>query len=78
MASFKVTRRTVLGTLAGGLVASSGLTVLAEDAGPSRLVRLISPYGPGGSNDISLRLLAEEFGHSLHPMYAPRRRWHGS
>jgi tripartite-type tricarboxylate transporter receptor subunit TctC len=60
-----VTRRTVLGTLALSL---SGLpfTARAEDAWPSRMVRLISPYGPGGSNDISLRLLAEEFGRNLH------------
>ncbi|BAR63108.1 hypothetical protein NK6_9975 [Bradyrhizobium diazoefficiens] len=33
------------------------------------MVRLISPYGPGGSNDISLRLLAEEFGRSLHQQF---------
>ena len=53
MTSFKVTRRTLLGTLAGGLVAGSSLSVRADDAWPTRLVRLISPYGPGGSNDIS-------------------------
>ena len=51
MASFKVTRRILLGTLAGGLAAGSGLTARAEDAWPSRMVRLISPYGPGGSAD---------------------------
>ena len=33
------------------------------------MVRLISPYGPGGSNDISLRLLAEEFGRNLHQQF---------
>ena len=62
-----VTRRTFLGTLALSL---SGLPFArAEDAWPSRMVRLISPYGPGGSNDISLRLLAEEFGRSLHQQF---------
>lgn len=69
MASLEVTRRTLLGTIAGGLVAGSGLTARAEDAWPSRMVRLISPYGPGGSNDISLRLLAEEFGRSLRQQF---------
>ena len=62
-----VARRTFLGTLALSL---SGLPFArAEDAWPSRMVRLISPYGPGGSNDISLRLLAEEFGRSLHQQF---------
>ncbi|RTM03452.1 MAG: tripartite tricarboxylate transporter substrate binding protein, partial [Bradyrhizobiaceae bacterium] len=69
MASLEVTRRTLLGTIAGGLVAGSNVTARAEDAWPSRLVRLISPYGPGGSNDISLRLLAEEFGRSLRQQF---------
>ncbi|MBR0849493.1 tripartite tricarboxylate transporter substrate binding protein [Bradyrhizobium diazoefficiens] len=63
-----ITRRTLLGSFALSLSAFS-LTARAEDAWPSRLVRLISPYGPGGSNDISLRLLAEEFGRSLHQQF---------
>lgn len=63
-----ITRRTFLGTLA---LSISGLpfAARAEDAWPSRMVRLISPYGPGGSNDISLRLLAEEFGRNLHQQF---------
>ncbi|MGY4596164.1 tripartite-type tricarboxylate transporter receptor subunit TctC [Bradyrhizobium sp. GM22.5] len=58
----------ILGTLA---LSISGLpfAARAEDAWPSRKVRLISPYGPGGSNDISLRLLAEEFGRNLHQQF---------
>lgn len=69
MASFKVTRRTLLGMLGGGIAAGSGLTAQAEEVWPSRLVRLVSPYGPGGSNDISLRLLAEELGRSFHQQF---------
>lgn len=63
-----ITRRTLLGTLAFSF---SGLpfSARAEEAWPSRMVWLISPYGPGGSNDISLRLLAEEFGRSLHQQF---------
>jgi tripartite-type tricarboxylate transporter receptor subunit TctC len=67
--SSKVTRRTLLATLASGLVAGFDILARADDAWPSRLVRLISPYAPGGSNDISLRLLAEEFGRSLHQQF---------
>lgn len=63
-----ITRRTLLGALALPL-AGLPLAAHAEDAWPSRMVRLISPYGPGGSNDISLRLLAEEFGRSLHQQF---------
>jgi tripartite-type tricarboxylate transporter receptor subunit TctC len=63
-----VTRRTLLGAIALSPAALSSST-RAEDVWPSRLVRLISPYGPGGSNDISLRLLAEEFGRSLRQQF---------
>ncbi|GGI28578.1 Bug family tripartite tricarboxylate transporter substrate binding protein [Bradyrhizobium guangdongense] len=61
-----VTRRTLLGA---ALSSTVPFAARAEDAWPSRLVRLISPYGPGGSNDISLRLLAEEFGRNLHQQF---------
>jgi tripartite-type tricarboxylate transporter receptor subunit TctC len=63
-----VTRRTLLGTIAG-LSGGLAFAARAEDAWPTRLVRLISPYGPGGSNDISLRLLADEFSRSLHQQF---------
>lgn len=56
----RLTRRSVL-SLAGGGVALCTLGARAETAWPSRPVRLISPYGPGGSNDTSLRILAERF-----------------
>jgi tripartite-type tricarboxylate transporter receptor subunit TctC len=41
------------------------LKALAQDAWPMRVVRLVSPYGAGGANDISLRILAEQFGRRL-------------
>jgi tripartite-type tricarboxylate transporter receptor subunit TctC len=63
-----VTRRTLLGTIAA-LPVGLAVAARAEDAWPTRLVRLISPYGPGGSNDISLRLLADEFSRSLHQQF---------
>jgi tripartite-type tricarboxylate transporter receptor subunit TctC len=68
-AFMKVTRRTLLGTIAAGLAASSGFEAFAEGDWPSRLVRLISPYGAGGANDISLRILAEQFGRSFNQQF---------
>ena len=59
------TRRALLGTLAGGVAAGAGLAAHAADNWPARMVRLISPYGAGGANDISLRILAEQFGRSF-------------
>ncbi|MDF0494707.1 Bug family tripartite tricarboxylate transporter substrate binding protein [Bradyrhizobium yuanmingense] len=63
-----ITRRALLGAVAAG-VSASPFSLRAEEVWPSRMVRLISPYGPGGSNDISLRLLAEEFGRSLRQQF---------
>ncbi|OAF14242.1 ABC transporter substrate-binding protein [Bradyrhizobium centrolobii] len=63
-----ITRRTLLGTLAASLPTIS-FSARAEDAWPARMVRLISPYGPGGSNDISLRLFADELGRNLHQQF---------
>ncbi len=61
----KVTRRTLLGTVAACFAAGSPFQALAKDDWPTRLVRFVSPYGAGGANDISLRILAEQFGRSL-------------
>ncbi|MDQ8728067.1 tripartite tricarboxylate transporter substrate binding protein [Bradyrhizobium sp. LHD-71] len=61
----KVTRRTLLGTLAASLCAGSSLRAFAQDDWPSHLVRLVSPYAAGGASDISLRILAEQLGRGL-------------
>jgi len=56
-------RRTLLGGLA---MLGTGLgPAHAQGAWPERTVRIISPYGPGGSNDISARLFAERFGRRM-------------
>lgn len=60
-----VTRRTMLGTIAAGLAAGSGFRAHAQSDWPSRVVRLISPYGAGGANDISLRILADQLERRL-------------
>ena len=61
----KVTRRTLLGSAAAFLSAGPGMQAFAQGDWPTRLVRLVSPYAAGGASDISLRILAEQFGHSL-------------
>jgi tripartite-type tricarboxylate transporter receptor subunit TctC len=58
-----VTRRTLLGGAAAAL--ALGNIAHAEDRYPTRLLRLISPYGAGGASDISLRILAEELSRRL-------------
>ena len=65
----KVTRRTLLGTIAAGFAAGPHLPASAEGDRPSRIVRLVSPYGAGGASDISLRILAEQFGRSLNQQF---------
>ena len=52
-----LTRRHLLGTAAAMAVAH-GIPVFAQ-AWPARPVRLVSPYGAGGSSDILTRLLGE-------------------
>ena len=47
----------------------SCLPAFAEGDWPSRIVRLVSPYGAGGASDISLRILAEQFGRSLNQQF---------
>jgi tripartite-type tricarboxylate transporter receptor subunit TctC len=68
-ALMKLTRRTLLGTIAAGFAAAPSLSALAEGEWPSRVVRLVSPYGAGGASDISLRILAEQFGRSLNQQF---------
>jgi tripartite-type tricarboxylate transporter receptor subunit TctC len=73
MTCANITRRTLLGA-AAGLAAGSVVPALAQDNWPSRLVRLISPYGAGGANDISLRILADQFGHRLGQQFIVENR----
>ncbi len=56
-ASTTLSRRTLLGSIPAALMLAA-FPALGQ-AYPGRTVRLLSPYGPGGSNDTSARLLAE-------------------
>jgi tripartite-type tricarboxylate transporter receptor subunit TctC len=69
-----VTRRTLLGSVAAGLAAGSGFQAFAQGDWPTRYVRMISPYGAGGANDISLRILAEHLGNRLGQQFIVENR----
>lgn len=68
-----VPRRVLLGVLAGlapgllapGLPGGAAMAQPAEPGWPSRPLRLIVPFPPGGSTDILARILAERLGNRL-------------
>jgi tripartite-type tricarboxylate transporter receptor subunit TctC len=53
-----------LAILIGGLALSS-LSASAETVYPTRPVRIIVPYGPGGIADVTMRLVAQRLGERL-------------
>ena len=58
-------RRRLLAGLAAAAPLALWGTAHAQGQWPERTVRIVSPYGAGGSNDISARLFAERFGKRL-------------
>ena len=58
-------RRRLLAGLAAATPLSLWGNAHAQGAWPERTVRIVSPYGAGGSNDISARLFAERFGKRM-------------
>jgi tripartite-type tricarboxylate transporter receptor subunit TctC len=56
-------RATLLGLLA--LAALTAPAVAADDDYPSRTIRLIIPFPPGGSNDVVGRIIANQLGEKL-------------
>jgi tripartite-type tricarboxylate transporter receptor subunit TctC len=53
------TRRTVLRSMAALGCAAAGSSAFAQGY-PSRPVRIIIPFGPGGVGDISIRIVADK------------------
>ncbi|OZI26426.1 ABC transporter substrate-binding protein [Bordetella genomosp. 9] len=65
----KITRRALLGAAAAGLCGGVAPRVFAQGDWPARPVRIISPYGVGGPNDLSARLFAEYLGRRLNQSF---------
>lgn len=57
--------RRAIALAALGAVALPGFALAQSAPWPARPVRVISPYGAGGSNDVSARILCEELGRRL-------------
>ena len=64
-------RRTLLG---GGLLLSLAPGLARAQAWPSRTVRLVVPYPPGGASDITARLLAQELTSALGQSFVVENR----
>lgn len=63
--SVSVMRRTIIGAAAAILGCAATGTVLAADNYPSKPVRLVIPFAPGGSTDLVGRMIAEYVGREL-------------
>ncbi len=61
----RLARRSFLRLAAASLLTARTVRVWGQGNWPTRPVRIISPYGTGGANDISARILAEEFKRRL-------------
>jgi tripartite-type tricarboxylate transporter receptor subunit TctC len=60
------TRRQAMRGLGGGLMMLAAQPALADDAYPSRVIKLIVPYPPGGTTDLLGRLIADQIKGGLN------------
>jgi tripartite-type tricarboxylate transporter receptor subunit TctC len=60
-----VSRRILFSLCASAMLGCAATPCFAQFEWPSRPVRVVSPYGAGGSNDVSARILAEELSRRL-------------
>ncbi|NYT36565.1 tripartite tricarboxylate transporter substrate binding protein [Allopusillimonas soli] len=61
----KMNRRTLLRAAAASLCAGAVPRVFAQGEWPARAVKIVSPYGAGGPNDISARLIGDYLARRL-------------
>jgi tripartite-type tricarboxylate transporter receptor subunit TctC len=62
----RLTRRQALTGVGGGLAMLGSRSVLAQGAYPSRNIKMIVPYPPGGTTDLLGRLIAEQIKTGLN------------
>ena len=60
-----INRRTLLAAATAGICAGAVSRAFAQGNWPSRPVKIVSPYGAGGPNDISARLLGKDLEQRL-------------
>src|SRR5262245_18418915 len=53
-----------LTAFAAAMIAAAGATAQTY---PDKVVRLVSPYAPGGSNDLTARIISPKLGEALGP-----------
>jgi len=63
--SMNISRRILLHAGAAVLLGATALPAAAERDWPARPVRIVTPYGAGGSNDSAARILAEHLGQKF-------------
>jgi tripartite-type tricarboxylate transporter receptor subunit TctC len=69
----RLRRRTLLAAAAGAPLAAAGVA-RAQDAWPSRPVTIVSPYNPGGTNDVVARLIADRLQKALGQPFVVENR----
>ena len=60
-----LTRRRAIAGFGGGLALLTGLPVFAQTAYPSRTIKMIVPYPPGGTTDLLGRMVADQLQSGL-------------
>ncbi|MXP64973.1 tripartite tricarboxylate transporter substrate binding protein [Roseomonas sp. M0104] len=61
----RMNRRALLGATAAGLALPALRSARAQDEWPSKPVRIIVPYAPGGGTDVTTRAIGEVLGEKL-------------
>ena len=64
----------IAGLVLGGLVALAGTGAQAQSDWPNRPVKLVVPFGAGGSGDLLARLVAEHLGSVFKQQFVVENR----